>query len=172
MRNGILQNMGQQDDMLLAELTSRIVVAYVRKHIVPIDEMQKLISGVHSNLTSISRKAAVPKRRCEDLRPAVPIVTSLQPHQLLCLECGRSLKVLKRHLKVHHQSTPQQYREKWSLPRDYPMVSSSYSVKRSRLAKAFGLGRNHRAEQQGVGSGRSRPEYSANGDDQRPSPHI
>jgi predicted transcriptional regulator len=126
-------------DGLLVELTSDIVAAYVGNHVVPIAELRGLIADVHSALsatcTFVATEVVVEKQK-----PAVSIRKSIQDDQLTCLECGNPFKSLKRHLMTHHSVTPEEYREKWDLASDYPMVAPAYAEARSRLAKEMGLG--------------------------------
>jgi predicted transcriptional regulator len=124
---------------LLSELTSEIVAAYVGNHVVPIAELKGLIADVYSSLNATSTFVAE-EVIVERQKPAVSIRKSIQEHQLTCLECGNSFKSLKRHLMTHHSVTPEEYREKWDLQSDYPMVAPAYAEARSRLAKEMGLG--------------------------------
>ena len=130
-------------DNLLVELTSEIVAAYVGNHVVPVSELRSLIADVHSALNSASLPAAA-EVVVEKQKPAVSVRKSLQDDQLTCLECGNGFKSLKRHLMTHHSETPEEYREKWDLPSDYPMVAPAYAEARSRLAKESGLGNRRR----------------------------
>ncbi len=124
------------DDNLLA-LTSRIVAAYVSHNALSATDLVTLISSTHSALNGLGQPAPEPVL---PLTPAVPIRKSVMPDYIISLEDGRQYKTLKRHLAGQGMS-PQQYREKWSLPADYPMVAASYAAKRSELAKTLGLGR-------------------------------
>ena len=126
-------------DSLLTELTSEIVAAYVGNHVVPIAGLKGLITDVYSALNARSAFVAT-EVFLEKQKPAVSIRKSIQDDQLTCLECGISFKSLKRHLMTHHSVTPEEYREKWDLPSDYPMVAPAYAEARSRLAKEMGLG--------------------------------
>jgi predicted transcriptional regulator len=118
-------------------LTADMVSAYVTHNSVPPGGLPALIESVHSALTSLGAMEAVPK--AEVLVPAVPIRKSITPGFLICLEDGRKLKTLRRHL-TNLGMTPDQYRTKWSLPKDYPMVAPEYAATRSALAKSIGLG--------------------------------
>jgi len=128
---------------LLVELTSDIVAAYVGNHVVPITDLRALISDVHAALSATAAPAAV-EAVVEKQKPAVSVRKSLQEDQLTCLECGNGFKSLKRHLMTHHGQTPEDYRGKWGLSDDYPMVAPAYAEARSRLAKESGLGQNRK----------------------------
>jgi predicted transcriptional regulator len=132
---------GPHNENLLVELTSDIVSAYVGNHVVPVSELRSLIADVHTALTSTSIPAAA-EVIVEKQKPAVSVRKSLQEDQLTCLECGNGFKSLKRHLMTHHSLSPDQYREKWDLSSDYPMVAPAYAEARSRLAKESGLGQH------------------------------
>ena len=124
------------------DLAADIVSAYVTKNAVPIGELPALIASVHSALTKVANGVAeAPK---EELRPAVPIKKSITPDFLISLEDGRRYKSLKRHLRTSYNMTPDQYRAKWNLPSDYPMVAPNYAKARSALAKTMGLGQRRR----------------------------
>lgn len=123
----------------IVSLSAEIVSAYVSKNPVPISELPSLIGSVHRSLVALgSEQAAAP---VESKKPAVPIKKSVQDDFIICLEDGKKFKSLKRHLGVHYGLTPDAYREKWNLPRDYPMVAPSYAAERSALALKLGLGR-------------------------------
>ena len=102
-----------------------------------------MISDVYEALGKAAAKAAQPVK--EDLKPAVPIKRSVTPDYIICLEDGKKFKSLKRHLRTHYNLTPEEYREKWGLPHDYPMVAPNYAAARSQLAKKMGLGHRRRA---------------------------
>lgn len=122
-------------DSMLA-LTTKIVAAYIGKNPMPGTELPGLIDRVFQSLAGIATgTTAAP------LTPAVPVKKSVFADYIVCLEDGKKLKVLKRHLMTSYSLTPEAYRERWGLPPDYPMVASSYSEKRSSLAKTIGLGR-------------------------------
>ncbi|MEM1284813.1 MAG: MucR family transcriptional regulator [Cohaesibacteraceae bacterium] len=126
------------DQSALVDLTADIVAAYVSHNVVPANELSKLINDVHGALgTLVDGATEAPK---VELKPAVPPKKSITPDYLICLEDGKRFKSLKRHLKTHYDLTPEQYREKWGLPADYPMVAPNYAAARSRLAKEMGLG--------------------------------
>jgi predicted transcriptional regulator len=125
------------------QLTADIVSAYVGNNTVSSAEIPALISQVYSALMRISTGAAV-AGPAEPLKPAVSIKRSIRPEYLICLEDGEKFKSLKRHLGTQYQMTPDQYRAKWNLPADYPMVAPKYAAVRSRLAKQMGLGQQRR----------------------------
>lgn len=128
---------------LLVELTADIVAAYVSNHVVPVSELSGLISDVHSALSNTSAPAPVVSV-IEKQKPAIAVRRSVQDDQIICLECGGAFKSLKRHLMTHHTLAPEEYREKWDLPVDYPMVAPAYAEARSRLAKEMGLGQRRK----------------------------
>ena len=126
----------------LLGLTAQIVSAHVSHNPVPASELPGLIQEVFRTLTGVgSRPAPEPERP----QPAVPIKKSITPGYLICLEDGKKLKMLKRHLKTTYNLSPEQYRERWGLPADYPMVAPDYAKHRSSLAKKIGLGTTPRA---------------------------
>ena len=123
----------------LVEYSTDIVAAYVSHNAISPTDLPRLIADVHAALTALgSEEAAVP---VEEKKPAVPVRKSVTPDYIVCLEDGKKFKSLKRHLRTHYNLSPEEYREKWGLPADYPMVAPSYSATRSKLAKANGLGR-------------------------------
>ncbi|GAA3893641.1 MucR family transcriptional regulator [Sphingomonas limnosediminicola] len=124
------------DDTLLT-LTADIVAAHVSNNSVAVNDLPVLIQNVHSALTGISHTAAAPEVRPE---PKVSIRSSIKPDYIVCLEDGKKLKMLKRHLMTHYNLTPDQYRQKWGLSADYPMVAPNYAEQRRTLAKSIGLG--------------------------------
>lgn len=130
----------QQDSLI--ELTADIVAAYVSNNSVAASELSSLIGNVHNALNRTSAGAA--QSEPEPLKPALPIKKSVTPDFIVCLEDGKKFKSLKRHLRTHFQLTPDEYREKWSLPSDYPMVAPNYARARSSLAKEMGLGQKRR----------------------------
>jgi predicted transcriptional regulator len=131
------------DESSCIQLTADIVSAYVSNNTVSSAEIPALISQVYSALTRVSTGAAV-AGPAEPLKPAVSIKRSIRPEYLICLEDGKKFKSLKRHLRTQYQMTPDQYRAKWNLPADYPMVAPKYAAVRSRLAKQMGLGQQRR----------------------------
>jgi predicted transcriptional regulator len=123
----------------LIELSSEIVAAYVGHNALSAADLPKLIADVFTAMSGLGVNASAPA--AEQLKPAVTVRRSVTPDHVVCLEDGKKFKSLKRHLMTHHGLSPQQYREKWSLPADYPMVAPNYSATRSSLAKNSGLGR-------------------------------
>ncbi len=128
---------GYESDLL--ELSTEIVSAYVSHNAVSTTDLPRLIAEVHGALRALQRNE-VPVI-VEDLKPAVPVRKSVAADYIICLEDGKKFKSLKRHLRTHFNLSPEDYREKWGLPSDYPMVAPNYSATRSRLAKDNGLGR-------------------------------
>ncbi|MCA1408256.1 MucR family transcriptional regulator [Ensifer sp. IC3342] len=128
---------------LLVEMAAEIVAAYVSNHVVPVAELPTLIADVHSALNNTTAPALV-VAPVEKPKPAVSVRKSVQDNQITCLECGGTFKSLKRHLMTHHNLSPEEYREKWDLPADYPMVAPAYAEARSRLAKEMGLGQRRK----------------------------
>jgi predicted transcriptional regulator len=124
------------DDMLLT-LTADIVAAHVSNNSVAVNDLPNLIQNVHGALTGISQASSAPEPKPE---PKVPIRSSVKPDYITCLEDGKRLKMLKRHLMTHYGLTPDQYRQKWGLSADYPMVAPNYAEQRRTLAKSIGLG--------------------------------
>jgi predicted transcriptional regulator len=124
------------------ELTAEIVSAYVSNNTVPAGDLQSLISQVHSALTRVSSGHVDAPN--EPLKPAVSVKKSITADHIVCLEDGKKFKSLKRHLRTQYNMTPEQYREKWSLAPDYPMVAPNYAAARSELAKQMGLGQQRR----------------------------
>ena len=125
------------------DLTADIVSAYVSHNSTPASEIPALISQIHAALlrVSIGRSEVAP---LEPAKPAVSVKKSITPDHLVCLEDGKRFKSLKRHLRTQYNMTPEQYRDKWSLPAHYPMVAPNYAVARSQLAKKMGLGQQRR----------------------------
>lgn len=122
---------------ILRELTARIVASYVSSNTVPADTLPDLIATVFQALGSLGQTTI----ETPDLVPAVPVKKSVFPDYIVCLEDGKKLKMLKRHLQSAYGMTPKQYREKWGLPESYPMVAPAYAARRSVLAQEIGLGR-------------------------------
>ena len=118
------------------DLTTRIVAAHVSHNPIAVTDVPGLIATVHQALATLGPEEAAPRPE-----PAVPIKQSVKPEYIVCLEDGKKQKMLKRHLKTAHGMTPTEYRERWGLPRDYPLVSPNYAKHRSYLAKKIGLGR-------------------------------
>jgi predicted transcriptional regulator len=124
------------------ELTAEIVSAYVSNNTVPASEIPNLINQVHAALSRVSGKTA--DAPLEPLKPAISLKKSITPEYIVCLEDGKKFKSLKRHLRTQYNMTPEQYREKWGLSPDYPMVAPNYAAARSELAKQMGLGQQRR----------------------------
>lgn len=131
------QKHAAEDDPRLLEFTADIVSAHVANNAVAIGDLPALIEQVYQTMAGLGR-AVEPEP--EKPVPAVPIKKSVTPDYLICLEDGKQLKMLKRHLKTAYDMTPDDYREKWGLPADYPMVAPNYAKQRSSLAKQIGLG--------------------------------
>ena len=124
------------------DLTANIVSAYLSNNPTPASEIPNLISQIHAALLRVSSgRTDVP---AEPAKPAVSLKKSINPDYLVCLEDGKRFKSLKRHLRTQYNMTPEQYREKWGLPPDYPMVAPNYAAARSQLAKQMGLGQQRR----------------------------
>ena len=127
-----------EDRSELLEMTADIVSAYVGNNTVSAAELPGLISNIHAALSQVSTGTV--EVAPEPKEPAVPIRKSISPDFLICLEDGRKFKSLKRHLRTKYDMSPEEYRERWGLPADYPMVAPNYAKQRSRLAKQIGLG--------------------------------
>jgi len=131
------------DAIDLLAFTSSIVTAYVHQNALSIDDVPRLIREVYSALSTVGTD---PTTQTEELpEPAVSIRASIKPDHIVCLEDGKKLKMLKRHLMTHYGMTPDDYRKRWSLPADYPMVAPNYAEKRRELAVKIGLGRKPNA---------------------------
>ncbi len=130
----------RENDTSSLELVSKIVSAYVSKNSLPPSELPQLIWTVHEALKRPDQAASSPPE------PAVPIKKSVKPDYLVCLEDGKKLKMLKRHLRTSYGMSPDDYRQRWRLPSGYPMVAPNYAAKRSELAKKIGLGRKARGK--------------------------
>jgi len=126
----------------LVELTAEIVSAYVSNNTVVAADLPSVIQNVFEALNKASAASGQPLK--EELKPAVPIKKSVTPEFIICLEDGKKFKSLKRHLRTHYDLSPEEYREKWGLPHDYPMVAPNYAAARSELAKRMGLGQRRR----------------------------
>ncbi len=123
-------------------LTADIVAAHVSNNSVAVNDLPTLISNVHGALIGLTGPAPVVAEAKQE--PAVSIRASIKPDYVVCLEDGKKLKMLKRHLMTHYNMTPDQYRAKWGLPADYPMVAPNYAEQRRTLAKSIGLGTKRR----------------------------
>ncbi|MEP1442984.1 MAG: MucR family transcriptional regulator [Hyphomicrobiales bacterium] len=130
----------QKGDMMV-DLTSEIICSYVANNSIPVDDLPKLIGQIHATLVSIS--GAQQKTVQEPQKPAVSIKRSITPDYLVCLEDGQKFKSLKRHLRSKYNLSPDEYRAKWRLPSDYPMVAPNYAAARSQLAMKMGLGQKN-----------------------------
>src|SRR4051812_37845534 len=131
-------------------LTADIVSAYVSNNSLPTSELPALLNSVHTALASTAKGQV--KEPTPVLNPAVPIKKSITPDYIVCLEDGKKFKSLKRHLRTTYDLTPEQYRAKWDLPRDYPMVAPNYAKARSELAKTIGLGQQRAASKTAANS--------------------
>ena len=125
----------------LLELTTKIVAAYVGKNSVQVADLPNLITTVRQALASLGQPPEQVEAASEPLKPAVSIKKSVTADYIICLEDGKKLKMLKRHLHSTYNMTPDEYRAKWNLPSDYPMVAPNYAQARSKLALKLGLGR-------------------------------
>lgn len=127
----------------IVELTAEIISAYVSSNPIPASELSKLITDVHAAIAGLKGMKGNSDEEKRD--PAVPVRKSLRNDELVCLECGKAFKSIKRHLRAHHDLSPEEYRERWQLPASYPMVAPDYAKARSELAKKIGLGRKKAA---------------------------
>jgi len=123
------------------DFTADIVAAYVSNNSVAAADLPALIEAVHRALGQLGTPAAAP---VEELKPAIPIKKSVTPEYIICLEDGKKFKSLKRHLRTSYGMSPEAYREKWGLPKDYPMVAPAYAAARSELPKNMGLGQSRK----------------------------
>jgi len=126
-----------RDDLL--RMVSDVVAAYVGKNPVSTGQLPELINTVYASLSSL--EGGQPEAKMEALKPAIPVKRSVTPDYIICLEDGKKLKMLKRHLRTTYGMTPDEYRTKWGLTPDYPMVAPNYAAQRSDFAKKIGLGR-------------------------------
>lgn len=133
----IKKNIPENIKLSIISATSQIVSSYISNNKIESNNIPNLIETVYSNLISITDKTSL-----YSLEPSVDIKNSIHPDYLICLEDGKKLKMLKRYLKTKYNLTDKEYREKWSLPSDYPMIAPNYAKKRSSLAKKTGLGKN------------------------------
>lgn len=129
-------------DANLIDLTADIVSAYVSNNTVASTDLPSLINDVHGALQKTASASSEPEP--EPLKPAVPVKKSVMPDYIICLEDGKKFKSLKRHLRTHYNMTPEEYRDKWDLGADYPMVAPNYAAARSELAKKMGLGQQRK----------------------------
>ncbi|HXZ02072.1 MAG TPA: MucR family transcriptional regulator [Stellaceae bacterium] len=130
-----MTEMANSNDLLA--LTTEIVAAHVSNNTVAINDLPQLINQVYQSLAGIGTASISSAERPP---PAVGVKRSVHPDYIICLEDGKKLKMLKRHLKTAYNMTPEEYRERWNLPPDYPMVAPNYARQRSKLAKEIGLG--------------------------------
>jgi predicted transcriptional regulator len=141
------------------ELAADIVSAYVSKNSLPSTELPALINSVHGTLAKIASGQV--EEAPVALTPAVPVKKSVTPDYIICLEDGKKFKSLKRHLRTTYDLTPEQYRTKWSLPAEYPMVAPNYAKARSELAKSMGLGQQRKRATKAATSGKGRAKKAA-----------
>jgi predicted transcriptional regulator len=134
----------QETEQVTAEdilrMTAEVVSAYLSNNVLPANQISEVIQTVHSSLNALG--ASRIESLVEPPKPAVPVKKSVTPDYIVCLEDGKKLKMLKRHLRSTYNMTPDEYRAKWGLPADYPMVAPNYAQQRSEFAKKIGLGRN------------------------------
>ncbi len=123
----------------LLRMTTEVVAAYVSNNVLPATQISDVIGAVYTSLKALD--GGMPEVKSEPLKPAVPVKKSVNPDYLICLEDGKKLKMLKRHLRTTYNMTPEEYRAKWGLAPDYPMVAPNYAAQRSDFAKKIGLGR-------------------------------
>ncbi|MBH61004.1 MAG: transcriptional regulator [Alphaproteobacteria bacterium] len=130
-------------DAELLHMASDIAAAYVSHNNLSAEQLPDVIKTVHATLSSVGRGLGSDR---DNLKPAVPVRRSITPDYIVCLEDGKRLKMLKRHLRSAYNMTPDEYRAKWGLPSDYPMVAPNYAKQRSQFAKKIGLGRKGKGE--------------------------
>jgi predicted transcriptional regulator len=138
----------------IVSLTAKIVSAHIANNDMSADQLPGLIRNVHQALATVGQTPAEPTKS----EPAVDVKNSVFADHILCLDCGKSFKMLKRHLATDHQMTPEEYRAKWNLPPTYPVVAPEYAATRSQLAKDSGLGRTFEAPPPPKKRGRSARE--------------
>ena len=126
----------------LLRMTTEIVASYLSHNSMPAENVPDLIKSVHATMTGVSGGEEKAETK---LKPAVPVSKSIADDHIVCLEDGKKLKMLKRYLRSQYNMSPDEYRQKWNLPSDYPMVAPAYSRKRSQFAKDIGLGRGAKA---------------------------
>ena len=134
-------NPAEDNSAQLAELATEVVASYVSNNAVPANEVSALIKEVYAALKEVMSGGAAAEEPQEELKPAVSVRRSVTDDYIVCLECGGKFKSLRRHLQSRHGLTPEEYRQRWNLPADYPMVAKNYREARSKLAKELGLGR-------------------------------
>lgn len=135
------ETLPQIDQEEILRMTTDIVASFLTHNSVPADSIPDLIRSVHSTMGEISGSSSKPEPKS---KPAVPVSKSISDEHIVCLEDGKKLKMLKRYLRSQYDMSPDEYRRKWGLPSDYPMVAPAYSRKRSAFAKDIGLGRGGR----------------------------
>jgi predicted transcriptional regulator len=138
-----------EDKNQLVELTADIAAAYLSANTVPATDLAGLIQTIHQALSGVSSGA--PAQAAEPAKPAVPVKKSITPDYLISLEDGKKYKSLKRHLRTKYNMTPEDYRTKWGLPKDYPMVAPNYAKARSEMARSMGLGQGGRGRKKAAG---------------------
>ena len=139
-----------EDKNQLVELTADIAAAYLSANTVPAGDLAGLIQTIHQALSGVSTGA--PAQAAEPAKPAVPVKKSITPDYLISLEDGKKYKSLKRHLRTKYNMTPEDYRTKWGLPKDYPMVAPNYAKARSEMARSMGLGQGGRGRKKAAGN--------------------
>jgi predicted transcriptional regulator len=144
-----------EDKLNVIEMTAEIVSSYAANNNLAANDLPGLIKAVHGALAGASANSVVEPEQSQPA-PAVPVKKSITPDAIVCLEDGRKFKSLKRHLRTKYNLSPEEYRAKWGLPKDYPMVAPSYAAARSSLAKAMGLGQGGRPPVKAPAKGASR----------------
>jgi predicted transcriptional regulator len=150
--------MTEANNETLLGLTADIVASHVANNNVATNDLPALISNVYSALTSLNSSSSV---QAPEQEPAVSIRSSIKPDYLVCLEDGKKLKMLKRHLMTQYQMTPADYRAKWKLPADYPMVAPNYAAQRRKLAHEIGLGRKETGGRPAAAAAEAAPKAAA-----------
>ena len=133
------ENVSKVSEEEMLRMTTEVVSAYVGNNMLPAAQIPEVIKTVYGSLAELSAQARTVEK--EPPKPAVPVRRSVTPDFIVCLEDGKKLKMLKRHLRTNYNLTPDEYRAKWGLPADYPMVAPNYAKQRSEFAKRIGLGR-------------------------------
>ena len=128
-----------REDSAVMKYTTDIVSAFIQGNKVEVSEISDIMDTVHAKVVELCRAGGA---RALTTKPAVAVEDSVTPDHIICLEDGKSFKMLKKHLQTKYDLSPEEYRSKWSLPADYPMVAPNYAIKRQELAKASGLGRS------------------------------
>lgn len=139
----IKENTRQDNAQIATQLTTDIVCAYVSNNTLPASELPILLTNICDKMTKMMATVRTDSKSeiQQNLTPAVPIKKSIKLETITCLECGLEFKSMKKHLRASHNLSPEEYRQRWGLPFDYPMVASAYAERRSALAKKLGLGR-------------------------------